>query len=146
MPRLKMYDKSSTEAWECSRTAIDEFLNDPHTFVMRRKFGLMSVPSFPLNLNTATDEILKADFDALRNVQECDYWLFAKYNLNIVQQINHSRDEIAYNVIDIEADNSHDFKELQKEITMNDGVLSSRILFGLPGVGYSRNIDGDYHV
>ena len=84
MPRLKMYDKSSTEAWECSRTAIDEFLNDPHTFVMRRKLGLMSVPSFPLNLNTSTDEILKADFDALRNVQECHYWLFAKYNLNVV--------------------------------------------------------------
>ena len=69
MPRLKMYDKSSTEAWECSRTAIDEFLNDPHTFVMRQKLGLMSVPSFPLNLNTATDEILKEDFDALRDVQ-----------------------------------------------------------------------------
>ena len=84
MPRLKMYDKSSTEAWECSRTAIDEFLNDPHTFVMRRKLGLMSVPSFPLNLNTATDEILKEDFDALRDVQESDYWLFAKYNLNVV--------------------------------------------------------------
>ena len=84
MPRLKMYDKSSTEAWECSRTAIDEFLNDPHTFVMRRKLGLMSVPSFPLNLNTATDEILKEDFDALRDVQESNYWLFAKYNLNVV--------------------------------------------------------------
>ena len=48
MPRLKMYDKSSTEAWECSRTAIDEFLNDPHTFVMRRKLGLMSVHHFRL--------------------------------------------------------------------------------------------------
>lgn len=72
--------------------------------------------------------------------------VFAKYELNIVQQINHSRDEVAYNVIDIEADKEHDFKELQKEITMNDGVLSSRILFGLPGVGYSRNIDGSYHV
>jgi hypothetical protein len=52
--------------------------------VIRRNPGLMSVPSFPLNLNTATDEILKADFDALRNVQESDYWLFAKYNLNVV--------------------------------------------------------------
>lgn len=71
--------------------------------------------------------------------------VFAKYNLNIVQQINHSKDAIAYNVIDIEADDDQDFKELQKEITMNDGVLSSRILFGLPGVGYSRNIDGNYH-
>ena len=72
--------------------------------------------------------------------------VFAKYELNIVQQINHSRDQVAYNVIDIEADDKHDFKELQKEITMNDGVLSSRILFGFPGVGYSRNIDGSYHV
>lgn len=72
--------------------------------------------------------------------------VFAKYNLNIMQQINHSRDNIAYNVIDIEADDGHDFKELQKEITMNDGVLSSRILFGSPGIGYGRNIDGNYHV
>ncbi len=72
--------------------------------------------------------------------------VFAKHNLNIVQQINHSREEVAYNVIDIEPDDAYDFKELQKELTMNDGVLSSRILFGLPGAGYSRNIDGEYHV
>ena len=72
--------------------------------------------------------------------------VFAKYNLNIMQQINHSRDNIAYNVIDIEGDDDHDFKELQKELTMNDGVLSSRILFGSPGIGYGRNIDGNYHV
>jgi len=72
--------------------------------------------------------------------------VFAKYNHNIMQQINHSRDNIAYNVIDIEADDAHDLKELQKELTMNDGVLSSRILFGSPGIGYGRNIDGNYHV
>ena len=72
--------------------------------------------------------------------------VFAKYELNIVQQINHSKDSIAYNVIDIEADGAPDFKELQKEITMNESVLSSRILFGVPGVGYGRNIDGEYHV
>ena len=51
---------------------------------MRRNLGLMSVPSFPLNLNTATDEILKEDCDPLRDVQESDYWLLAKYNLNVV--------------------------------------------------------------
>ena len=44
----------------------------------------MSVPSFPLNLNTATDETLKKDFEALRYVQKSDSWLFAKYNLNVV--------------------------------------------------------------
>ncbi|OEU20624.1 D-isomer-specific 2-hydroxyacid dehydrogenase NAD-binding protein [Fragilariopsis cylindrus CCMP1102] len=73
--------------------------------------------------------------------------VFAKHSLNIVQQINHSQGEIAYNVLDIDPDGTDlDFKELQKELTMNEGVLSSRILFGLPGTGYSRNIDGQYHV
>ena len=51
---------------------------------MRTKLGLMSVPSFPLNRNTATDETLKKDFKALRDVQKSDYWLFAKYNFNVV--------------------------------------------------------------
>lgn len=74
--------------------------------------------------------------------------VFAKHNLNIVQQINNSQGEIAYNVLDIEPadDTDLDFKELQQELTMHDGVLSSRVLFGLPGAGYSRNIDGQYHV
>lgn len=71
--------------------------------------------------------------------------VFARHNLNIVQQINHSKESVAYNVIDIEACDNMDFKELQKDLTMNDGVLSSRILFGLPGAGYSRNIAGKYH-
>jgi len=53
----------------------------------------MSVPSFPLNLNTATDEILKEDFEALRDVQKSDYWLYAKYNLNVVpfQQVDFAK-------------------------------------------------------
>jgi D-3-phosphoglycerate dehydrogenase len=73
---------------------------------------------------------------------------FAKHGLNIVQQINHSRGDIAYNVIDIEpADGfSHDFIDLQRELTMHDGVLSSRIMAGICGNGYARNIEGEYFV
>merc|ERR1719409_1873636 len=54
---------------------------------------------------------------------------FAKSGLNIVQQINHSRGAVAYNVLDIDTtahDNVVDFKNVQEEITMLDGVLSSR--------------------
>jgi hypothetical protein len=29
---------------------------------------------------------------------------------------------------------------------MLEGVLSTRILFGTPGIGYARNIDGNYFV
>jgi len=75
---------------------------------------------------------------------------FAKAKLNILQQINQSRGGIAYNVIDIDpvvADGeSVSLKELQKEVTMLDGVVNSRILFGTPGSGFAVNRDGQYFV
>ena len=73
--------------------------------------------------------------------------VFAKHGSNILQQINTSRGDIAYNVIDVElGDDTIDLKDLQKELTMHDGVLSSRILFGVAGAGYARNVDGQYFV
>mmetsp|Transcript_32144 Transcript_32144/g.78346 ORF Transcript_32144/g.78346 Transcript_32144/m.78346 type:complete len:494 (-) Transcript_32144:1576-3057(-) len=74
--------------------------------------------------------------------------VFAKHGLNIVQQVNHSRGDVAYNVIDIEPKDgdSHDFRQLQQDLTMHDGVLSTRVLDGKPGCGYARNIDGTYYI
>ena len=75
---------------------------------------------------------------------------FAKADLNIIQQINHSRGDIAYNVLDIDpTSNGGDaicLKDLQRELTMLDGVLSSRVLFDCPGAGYARNIEGSYFI
>jgi D-3-phosphoglycerate dehydrogenase len=74
---------------------------------------------------------------------------FADSNLNILQQINHSRDEIAYNVVDVDTSGHGDvlsFRNVQEKITMLDGVLSSRVLYGAPGTGYARNLDGEYFV
>lgn len=68
--------------------------------------------------------------------------------LNIVQQINHSRGDIAYNVCDI-ATKGNDvvsFKNVQEQITMVEGVISTRIIYGQPGVGYAKNLDGEYFV
>ena len=74
----------------------------------------------------------------------------AKADLNIIQQINHSRGDIAYNVLDIDPTSSGGdaicLKDLQRDLTMLDGVLSSRVLFGCPGAGYARNIDGSYFI
>jgi len=67
--------------------------------------------------------------------------------LNIVQQINQSRGKIAYNVIDVDpGEETINLKELQKEITLTEGVLSSRVLFGVPGAGYAKNVDGEYFI
>ncbi len=75
---------------------------------------------------------------------------FAKAKINIVQQINHSRGDIAYNVLDIDPVTSDgapvSLNELQKEVTMLEGVLSSRVLFGTPGIGYARNVNEEYFV
>jgi len=72
----------------------------------------------------------------------------AKVNLNIMQQVNNSRGDVAYNVIDFDtsnADGDFDLKAVQKELTMLEGVLSSRIIYGNYGSGYARNIDGVYY-
>lgn len=74
---------------------------------------------------------------------------FAAEQLNIVQQINQSRGSIAYNVLDIDTSSKDDvlcFKNVQERITMLDGVLSSRVIYGLPGTGYAKNVQGEYFV
>ncbi|CAB9512633.1 D-3-phosphoglycerate dehydrogenase [Seminavis robusta] len=74
---------------------------------------------------------------------------FAKENLNIVQQVNQSRGDIAYNVLDIDTTGHEDvlcFKNVQERITMTEGVLSSRVIYGAPGMGYAKNLDGQYFV
>ena len=73
---------------------------------------------------------------------------FAASNLNILQQINQSRGTVAYNVVDVDTRGHEvvDFKEVQEKITMLEGVLSSRVLYGVPGTGYAKNVKGDYFV
>jgi len=75
---------------------------------------------------------------------------FAKCNLNILQQVNHSRGDIAYNVIDIDRVGGDgepvNLKGLQQEVTMLEGVVSSRVLFGAPGSGFAVQKNGKYHV
>jgi D-3-phosphoglycerate dehydrogenase len=68
---------------------------------------------------------------------------FAAENLNIIQQVNHSRGDVAYNVLDIDTTGHEDvlsFKSVQERITMLEGVLSSRVIYGEPGTGYAKNL------
>ena len=73
-------------------------------------------------------------------------------NLNVLQQVNKSRANIAYNVIDVEIDvlGSGKFKswsELQEAITMVDGVVSSRFMNDVWGTGYAKKTEsGAYFV
>lgn len=73
--------------------------------------------------------------------------IFGKASLNILQQVNHSKDTIAYNVIDCSIDedgNVLSLQKMQRDITMLEGVLSSRVLFGKPGAGYAVQRNQEY--
>ena len=73
----------------------------------------------------------------------------ADAGLNILQQVNQSRGDIAYNVIDVDTTGHGEvisFKKIQEDLTMMQGVLSSRILYGTPGTGYAKNLEGKYFV
>lgn len=83
------------------------------------------------------------------------HWLspiscFYKY-VSFLTTIAFFRGGIAYNVIDLDPSIHEDgvtlcLKDLQRKLTMQEGVLSTRILFGTPGIGYARNINGEYYV
>ena len=69
--------------------------------------------------------------------------VFAGAALNILQQINQSKGDVAYNVVDIDVQGHEDvveFKEVQEKITMLEGVLSSRVIYGVPGTGYALSL------
>lgn len=38
------------------------------------------------------------------------------------------------------------FKSVQEKITMIDGVISTRVIYDIPGKGYAKNLDGEYFV
>jgi len=71
--------------------------------------------------------------------------IFAQGQINVLQVINASKGDVAYNVIDIEKPNGNDtsqftFKswdDLQKTLTSVPGVKSTRFVYDAPGSGYA---------
>ena len=72
--------------------------------------------------------------------------------MNILQQLNTSKGNVAYNVIDVEfnehitGDAIKSWASLQKDLTMVDNVISTRFMNDVYGTGYAKNIDGSYYV
>jgi len=77
--------------------------------------------------------------------------IFGDAGVNIQQQLNTSRGDIAYNVIDVEKPTASDdpssftyksWNELQRAITALEGIKSTRFLDNRPGTGYAIQYDG----
>lgn len=61
-----LFDPASSEPFAISRTKIEMFQKCQRCFYLDRRLGVSQPTSFPLNLNTAVDTLLKKEFDAYR--------------------------------------------------------------------------------
>lgn len=61
-----IFDPKSKEPFQLSRSKIDSFLKCPKCFYIDRRLGVGQPPSFPFNLNSAVDTLLKKEFDIHR--------------------------------------------------------------------------------
>lgn len=64
-----IFDPNLKDAFKLSRSKIDGFLKCPRCFYLDRRLGVGQPPSFPFNLNSAVDELLKKEFDIHRDKQ-----------------------------------------------------------------------------
>jgi len=64
-PRKSSWNYGGNQ-WKLSRSKIDLFMQCPRCFYIDNRLGVKRPPGFPFNLHSAVDNMLKNEFDALR--------------------------------------------------------------------------------
>lgn len=83
-----LFDPKSAEPFKVSRSKIDLFLNCEMCFYLDRRLGVGRPPSFPFNLNSAVDTLLKKEFDIHRSLGS-EHPLMSAYGLKGVVPFAH---------------------------------------------------------
>lgn len=81
--KKRVFDPKSVVPHRLSRSKIDLFVECPRCFYMDQRLGISRPSSFPLTLNIAVDELLKKEFDILRETQS-SHPIMKKYDLDAV--------------------------------------------------------------
>ncbi len=93
MPRTRnIYDPSSKEPYKLSRSKIDGFLKCPCCFYLDRRLGVGQVSGPAFTLNSATDTLLKKEFDVCREKGE-PHPLMKKYKVDAIPFQHEKMDE-----------------------------------------------------
>lgn len=75
--------KETTSPYAISRSKIDLFVECPKCFYLDQRLGIKRPDSYPLTLNNAVDELLKREFDLLRDAGE-SHPLMEEYGIDAV--------------------------------------------------------------
>ena len=65
-----VYIPNDERYFKLSRSKVESFINCKRCFFLDRKLGISQPPSFPFNLNSAVDNLLKNEFDYFRKIGE----------------------------------------------------------------------------
>lgn len=92
-PRTRnIYDPTSKEPFRLSRSKIDRFLKCPRCFYLDRRLGVDQVSGPAFTLNSATDTLLKKEFDVCR--EQCKpHPLMKKYKVDAIPFSHEKMDE-----------------------------------------------------
>ncbi len=84
VPRTRnIFDPKSKEPFKLSRSKIDNFLKCPRCFYLDRRLGVGQVSGPAFTLNSATDTLLKKEFDICR-AKSKPHPLMKKYKIDAV--------------------------------------------------------------
>lgn len=78
-----VFNPKSGALFKISRSKLDLFLNCARCFYLDRRLGISQPPSFPFNLNSAVDTLLKKEFDLHRS-KNTAHPLMKAYKLDLV--------------------------------------------------------------
>ena len=87
-----IFDPSSSEPYKLSRSKIDSFLKCPRCFYLDRRLGVGQVSGPAFTLNSATDTLLKKEFDECRTKGK-PHPLMKKYKIDAVPFQHEMMDE-----------------------------------------------------
>jgi len=82
-----LFIPESDKPFKLSRAKIDLFLNCPRCFYLDRRLGIGQPPSYPFNLNSAVDKLLKKEFDLYR-AKGNKHPLMEHYKINAIPYQN----------------------------------------------------------
>ena len=102
-----IYKKGANETFKISRSKFSSFLDCKRCFYLDRVKGLKD-PGMPgWSLNVAVDELLKKEFDLLRE-QKKSHPIFKKHNLNFIpfkhDELDHWRNSLSGGISYIDKD------------------------------------------
>lgn len=93
MPRTRnIFDPKSAKPFKLSRSRLDRFLTCPCCFYLDRRLGVDRVSGPAFTLNSATDALLKKEFDVCRKAGK-PHPLMTKYKVNAVPFTHEKMDE-----------------------------------------------------